>query len=158
MEFLQSCFTSRALSLYEQSTIECVQKEFWHIKVDDVDRSNDWACRTICGSQKLHLILGFSESDPILLMMKELTCFCGPCIDEDWSNSEQRSHESELRVVHLRPVDTHQVRLQIEANDDLEDWEYGSVDEEIGNLLRVGENFAVPALENNDEGVEFYVF
>jgi hypothetical protein len=45
------------------------------------------------------------------------------------------------------------VRLQVEANDDPEDWEYGSVDD----LFQVGENFAVPVPEGNDEGVEFYV-
>jgi hypothetical protein len=49
------------------------------------------------------------------------------------------------------------VRLQVEANDDPEDWEYGSVDEKIGDLFQVGENFAVPVPEGNDEGVEFYV-
>jgi hypothetical protein len=157
VEFLHSSFTSRALSSYEQSTTECVRREFWYIKVDDVDKSNNWACRMISGSRKLHLVLGFYESDPTFLMVRELTCFCGPCIDEDWSNCEQRSHVSEPRVVRLRPVDTHQVRLQIETNDDPEDWEYGGVDEEIGDLLRVGENFAVPAPEGNDEGVEFYV-
>jgi hypothetical protein len=111
----------------------------------------------VSGSRKLHSVLEFSESDPTLLMVKELSCFCGPCIDEDWSNCEQQSHISEPRVVRLRHVDTYQVRLQIEANEDPKNWEYGSVDEEIGDLLQVGENFAVPAPEGNDEGVEFYV-
>jgi hypothetical protein len=41
VEFLQPRFTSQALSSYEQFISECVRREFWHIKVDDVDRSND---------------------------------------------------------------------------------------------------------------------
>jgi hypothetical protein len=72
-----------------------------------VEKNNDWAYRTISGSRKLHSVLGFSSYDPTLLMVRELSCFCGPCIDEDWSNYEQRSHVSEPRVVCLRPVDTH---------------------------------------------------
>lgn len=40
---------------------------------------------------------------------------------------------------------------------DPEEWEYGGVGEELGNLLQVGENFAVPAPDENDEGVEFYI-
>jgi hypothetical protein len=111
----------------------------------------------VSGSRKLHSVLGFSESDPTFLMVRELSCFCSPCIDKDWSNCEQWSHVSEPRVVRLRPVDTYQVRLQIEANEDPKNWEYGGVDEEIGDLLQVGENFAVPTPEGNDEGVEFYV-
>ena len=106
-----------------------------------MDRSNDWGCKTIPGSRKFHLIFGSSSSDPTLLMVRDLSCFCGPCIDQDRSACENESHVSSWRLIHLRPYDTHSVRLQIEAHDDPEEWKYGGVGEELGDLLQVGENF-----------------
>lgn len=157
VEFLHSRFSTRAVSSYEQSTCDSIRREFWHVKEEDVDRSNDWGCRTIPGSRKFHSIFGSSSSDPTLLMVRDLSCFCGPCIDQDMSGCENESHVSSWRLVRLRPYDTHSVRLQIEAHDDPEEWEYGGISEELGDLLQVGENFAVPAPDENDEGVEFYI-
>jgi hypothetical protein len=90
-------------------------------------------------------------------MVRDLSCFCSPCIDQDRNGYENESHVSSWHLIRLRPYDTHSVSLQIEANDDSEEWKYGGVGEELGDLLQVGENFVVPAPDENDEGVEFYI-
>lgn len=36
-------------------------------------------------------------------------------------------------------------------------WEYEFDEEKMGNLVYIGDNFVVPTLEENNEGVEFYV-
>jgi hypothetical protein len=69
VQFLKSRFSHRVLSSYEQSKEVPIFREFWHIGVDDVDRSNSWACRTIPGSRQFHSIVGSSESDPTVLLV-----------------------------------------------------------------------------------------
>jgi hypothetical protein len=106
---------------YKQSTSDPIRQQFWHIKVEDVDRSNQWGCRTIVGCRGFHSILGSSTFDPTLSMVRDLSCFYVPCIDQDWNGCEQHSHVAPWCVVRFRPFDTHQVRVQIEANNDPDD-------------------------------------
>lgn len=157
VDFLMSRLSHRVLSSYEQSKVVPVSREFWHIGVGDVDRSADWGCKTISGSRQYHSIMGASETDPTLLMVRELSCFCGPCIDQNWSSCEQQSHVGGWRVVRLRPKDAGPVQQQIEANDDPANWLHGGLDLGHGDMTQVGDNFMIPAEEGNDEGVDFYI-
>ena len=58
----------------------------------------------------------------------------------------------------LKPYDLQVVResmMDLDLRD--EDWEESVEGEGFGDLIRPGDNFAVPAMEGNGEGVEFYV-
>jgi hypothetical protein len=50
------------------------------------------------------------------------------------------------------------VRTQMIRENDGEDSQYGGDGETLADLLDPGDNFAVPAMPGNDEGVEFYLF
>jgi hypothetical protein len=41
--------------------------------------------------------------------------------------------------------------------DDEENWVHDGVSVQIGDLVEVGDNFMVPAAEENDDGVEYYI-
>ncbi len=57
----------------------------------------------------------------------------------------------------LQPRDTHFVCGQLEATKEPGAMEHEGDGEDLIALVCVGENFAVPAQENNNEGVEFYI-
>jgi hypothetical protein len=62
-------------------------------------------------------------------------------------------------LVKLKPYDLREVADHMtdhEVPDD-EDWEEVVEGEGFGDLIRPGDNFAIPAVEGNIEGVEFYV-
>jgi hypothetical protein len=41
--------------------------------------------------------------------------------------------------------------------DNEENWMHDGVSVQIGDLVEVGDNFMVPAAEENDDGVEYYI-
>lgn len=160
VNFLKTKFSHRVPSSSDILREVPISREFWHIGIGDVDRSNEWKCKTIPGSRQFHSILGCSQADPTLLMVRDLACFCAPCINQEWVNCEQKSHVAGWRVVRLRPNNVMVVQEQIDAHDDPEHWVHDGEDEEDGcsaDLLQVGDNFMIPAPPDNDEGVEFYV-
>lgn len=61
------------------------------------------------------------------------------------------------RCLKLKPSDTSYVREQILDHADEEDWAFGGDGEELSDLLNLGDNFVVPAEEDNAEEVEFHV-
>lgn len=157
VDFLKSRFSNRVASSYEQSKELPISREFWHIGIEDVDRSNEWDCRTIPGSSKFHSILGSSQTDPTLLLVRELSCFCAPCINLDWVNCEQQTHVSHWRVVRLRPKAAGPVQAQIAlAEEPTNLGGIGGVGEQ-GDIVQLGDNFMIPAEEGNEEGVDFYI-
>ena len=138
-----------------------VSYRYFHlIKPDDVDRQHLHGCETISGSRKLHSIQGVSISDPTLLMVRQLSCFCSPCMDGDWAACEKSGHVQDWRVIKLVPSDVSFVREQMISRqfevEGEEPWDYAT-EETLGDLVNVGDNFAVPAIEGNDEGVDFYI-
>jgi hypothetical protein len=138
-----------------------VSYRFFHlIEPTDVDRRHLHGCDTIAGSRKLHSVQGVSISDPTLLMVRQLSCFCIPCMDGDWANCEKMAHVQPWRVIKLVPTDVSFVREQMisqQAEDgDDEPWDYVT-EETLGDLVDAGDNFAVPAIEGNAEGVDFYI-
>lgn len=157
VNFLKSRFSNRVMSSYEQSKELPISREFWHIGIEDEDRSNEWDCRTIPGSSKFHSILGSSQTDPTLLLVRELSCFCAPCINLDWVNCEQQSHVSHWRVVRLRPKAAGPVQAQIALAEDARNLPDSAGTGALGDIVLLGDNFVIPAEEGNDEGVEFYI-
>lgn len=148
VEFLKSRFSHRVLSSSDISREVPISREFWHIAVGDVNRTREWRCKTIQGSRQFHSIYGCSEIDPTLLLVRDLSCFCALCINQDWRDCEQQTHVADWRVVRLRPSDVEAVVEQIEYQDDPEDWHEGGDEgtiEHAGMVVEVGDNFVVPA-------------
>ncbi len=42
--------------------------------------------------------------------------------------------------------------------EDLDDIEYDGNDKELSDLLQIGDNFVIPTIKGNLEGVDFYLF
>lgn len=82
VEFLTEKLSTRVASTYRKKKAHISQK-FWHIDASSVARSNPYACATIPGSRSLHSIFSFSAEDPTKLLIRQLSCFCPPCIEED---------------------------------------------------------------------------
>ena len=46
---------------------------------------------------------------------------------------------------------------EIAEMDNEENWVHDNVSIQIGDLIDIGDNFMVPAAEENDDGVEYYI-
>jgi hypothetical protein len=114
-------------------------------------------CNTLLGSKSLYSIMGFSMSDPTLLRTRALSCFCVPYIDSQWADCENPSHVQDWEVQRFVAVNCRAVAEQIAEMDNEENWVHDGVSVQIGDLVEVGDNFMVPAAEENDDGVEYYI-
>ncbi len=57
----------------------------------------------------------FSFANPIKLLMRPLSCFYAPCVDQDWENYEVTLHVPLWRVIKLQPKDIHFLCGQLKA-------------------------------------------
>lgn len=89
VEFLKAKFSHRVIGSSDVRNEVPISRVFWHIGPEEVDRSNEWKCRTIPGSRQFHSIFGCSLTDSTLLMVRDLSCFCAPCINQEWVSCEQ---------------------------------------------------------------------
>lgn len=46
----------------------------------------------------------------------------------------------------------------MDKHENEDDWEFDGEGGSVGDMLNIGDNFAVPTEEENDKGVEFYIF
>jgi hypothetical protein len=154
VSFLQESLSVRVPSSYKKEKSD-IRRKFWHI--EGVDRSNSHNCSTIPGSRQLHSIFAFSAADPTKLMVRELSCFCAWCMCEDWENCDSQGHVRAWDLLKLRPSNTQLVCDIMDEHDNEDDWEFGGDGEAVGDMLNIGDNFAMPAEEDNDKGVDFYI-
>ena len=103
VDFLKQGFSSRAPSSYAGSTTRDIQRTFWHVGEHDINRESSMACHTIAGSRSFHSIMGNSATNNTSLLVRELSCYCAPCIERDWENCEQLEHVKRWRAVQLQP-------------------------------------------------------
>jgi len=66
------------------------------------------------------------------------------------------SHVPMGRPIKLQPKNTDYVRTLLETKEEPNASEQEVNGEDVGSLVCVGDNFAVPTKEGNNEGVEFY--
>jgi hypothetical protein len=123
-EFLMETLSTRTANSYQKQKADICRK-FWHIEESEVVRSNPFGCATIRGSRSLHSIFSFSAADPTKFMVRQLSCYCLSCIDEDWKNCQNTWHVQPWRCIKLRPTDTEYVRVLMMENVDQEDWAFG---------------------------------
>lgn len=158
VQFLEEKYTERVVSSYAQSKTTPLSRVFWHIGEKEVNHEdNSVKCNTIPGSKSLYSIMGFSMTDPTLLKTRALSCFCIPCVDGDWADCERTSHVQEWQVQRLVPVSVRAIEEQVEDMDEAENMLHDGVSIEIGDLVEVGDNFMIPAEEENEDGVQFYI-
>ena len=122
-----------------------------------MDRSNLHSCDRLPGSSKLHSVLALDAHDPTKLLVRELSCFCGPCLEENWGLCENELYVKPWRVIKIQPhaPDFSLPPVELDEGEDIWDWEYN--DDSMADLVQAGDNFAVPAAPDNDEGVSFYI-
>ena len=104
-------------------------------------RSNPFGYATIPGLRNLHSVFSFSAADPTKLMVRQLSCYCRSCIDEDWKNCQNTRHVQPWQCLKLRPSDIEYVKEQMLENLDQEDWAFGGNGQEILDLINVGKKF-----------------
>jgi hypothetical protein len=97
---------------------------FHHIGVNDVDRTNPEACDRLPGSSKVHSILAPDEQDPTKLLLRSLSCFCGPCVEEDYVHCENRSYVRPWNVVKIQPRNVQFARAQMIHEEGSHSWDY----------------------------------
>jgi hypothetical protein len=161
VDFLQEKYTERVQSSYKRTkmnTAPPLSRVFWHIGEKEVVHSDrSIRCNTLPGSKSLYSIMGFSEIDPTLLRTRALSCFCIPCVDGDWANCLNLSHVQGWNVERLVPERATSVAAQMEEIDDEGNWVHDGVSLELGDLVEVGDNFMIPAEEENEDSVDFYI-
>ena len=119
VDFLEEKYTERVPSSYAQATTPPLSHVFWLIGDTAVDYAdNSIKCHTLPGSKSLYSVSGFSITDPTLLRTHELSCFCIPCIDGDWTHYENSAHVQEWRVQRLQSFSAVVVAQQIREMDD----------------------------------------
>ena len=154
--FLTRTMSNDVCSSYAQPTKAGppINRKFWLVKEGDVDRSNLWGCETVQGSRSLHCISGFSRHDPSQLRTRQLSCFCDACIRGHWRTCCSKSYVDKWTHLVLKPLD--EVPEEIEVPEDDAAMFEGSHDM-LSDYLTEGDNFAVNAEADNEEGVEFFL-
>jgi hypothetical protein len=123
----------------------------------EVDRSHRHACDPIPGSSKLHSIYALDWYDPTKLLVRKLACFCVPCLEEKFSQYEKQAYIQQWKVLKIRPHSVEYAAVQRMPDEEEDNWDYEYDDAAMADLVQVGNNFAVPATPDNDEGVLFYI-
>ena len=146
-----------AVAVYDKQKRE-VSRVFWEIKEGDVQRFPRFECKTINGSRSLHCVNGYSQTSICALRYKQLSCFCNACIKQQWARCKNRSHVQMWQYHTLEPLDND----ENSSSDDEEDYTcngptYSGHADILSDALSVGDNFAVPPEEGNEEEVDFYL-
>jgi hypothetical protein len=90
-------------------------------------------------------------------MVRKLSCFCAPCVVEDWEACQNASHVLPWLLIKLKPNNTKLIRNHMEEFQDPVEWEFGGDGEELSDLLQTNDNFAILAAKGNAKGVQFYI-
>jgi hypothetical protein len=156
VSFLTETMTGRQDQVSNRNRAH-ISRKFWLIEEDDVPRRKRWECNPIPGLSRFHFVMSVSATDPTQLMVRDLSCYCAPCLMTDWSECENRRHVLPWRLVKLKPRNTADVRLHMSQYEDEGMSEYGRDGDEVADVLEIGDNFAVPAEAGNDENVTYYI-
>jgi hypothetical protein len=91
VEFFTKTLSTRTTNSYQKQKVD-IYRKFWHIEESEVVKSNPFGCTTIPESRSLHSIFSFSAANPTKLMVRQLSCYCPSCIDENWKNCQNIGH------------------------------------------------------------------
>ncbi|MCO5551167.1 hypothetical protein L7F22_004664 [Adiantum nelumboides] len=129
------------------------QRLFVEVKINDVDRSNAYTCQKVKGTCSMHCVLGFSRKDPTQILFQSFSCFCSFCVDECWDKC--------INLSHLQPWKLHKLEPDREENNavvvEQDDIVYSEQQEELADMLEVGDNLAVLKSPTNIDNEDYYI-
>jgi hypothetical protein len=132
-----------------------MKRLFWLVGVDDIDQNITYACDPIPGTPKMHSVCAMNQYDVTTLMIKNLACFCCFCMVREWFACLYVQWIREWKPKTLKLIDTRFAQSIMEEED--VHWDYGEDGNALATCLEIGDNFAVNAIANNDEGQEFWI-
>jgi hypothetical protein len=72
-----------------------------------------------------------SRRDPTKLAIKDLSCFCAFCIDEDYERCIFLHHVGDWRIYFIVPLNPAYIQNVVERVYENDGWEYGGNGDEI---------------------------
>ena len=133
-----------------------VIRHFHDIKENDVDRQHSFNCRTVKGSRGLHSVRSMGHSNNVLLETRPLACFCDGCVEpKPGLFCVSTSHVPPWKLVTLQPCAADDAECDVELRTDV--WGNPGDSNELASMLDVGDNFAVKAESDDEEGASFYI-
>lgn len=139
----------------EYGDVQLVRRIFWEIPQGAVNRRRKWDCDPIKGCRDLHCFDGFSPQLSTLLQVRELSCFCPSCVDDDPRNCDNEEWAGKYRLEMVKGVLPSDVRAEVQNIGEGE----GEVDEgSLAECIKLGDWYACHAHPDNQYGVDFYVY
>ncbi|KAL3702375.1 hypothetical protein R1sor_020397 [Riccia sorocarpa] len=77
---------------------------FWEVKVGEVDRSKELDCLPIKGTRSLHCFHGYNPTNPTLLRIKELSCFCPYSVDDEGLRCPNQDYTGKWKLESIHPI------------------------------------------------------
>ena len=151
VEFLRTNMSTGATGVYS-SQVRDIKREFWEVKIDEVNREKTWECGGIPELRSLHAVRGYSRLDGHCIAVRELTCFCFHCVQGNWRHCLNKAYIQNWEYHTL--IDKEAVDGETGQN---ADFTYEGLGDTLSDVLNVGDNFAVNAEEDNSEGADFYI-
>ena len=156
VEFLRSKLSERPKTSYGDR--RPVRRTFWHVRVGDVDRETEYECDPIVGCRDLHCVQSVGAMAVNKLLKRQLACFCASCIQCNWGDCENRAWAGNWEVEVLLVSSPGYVRVVVSAEFKEDDWdEFGLNGAYFASITELGDNFAVSAGPDNEEGIDFYL-
>jgi hypothetical protein len=158
VNLLHEHLSGRPETSYNGGDRRPVHRTFWLVEVDDVDREHEYMVDTIEGTRDLHSVQSVNRMEVNKLLKRNLACFCFACIDEKWGECINMAWCGDWKMEMLRPESVGYVQDTMKDAFNFELWDdFGTNGELLGACLELGDNFATPADEDNEEGVSFYL-
>lgn len=157
VEFLKKKFCLGKQLEYDKK--QGVRRFFWEVGVREVQRSSPLECLPIKGVRQKHCFLGYSRENPIMLKSRELACFCTECVldPENDVACKNKSHVIPWEVDQVYPTQPGHIASIIEDMHGGVDASNCDYEGHLGDLVSVGDFFAVLAAEDNEWKAEFYI-
>jgi len=94
-------------------------------------RDNQWATKTLIGTHQIHCVGFCSKRDQTKLAIRDLSCFCAFCINEDYERCTFLHHARIWKVHFIVPLNPRYIQSVAERANEEDDWEHGGNGNEI---------------------------
>lgn len=87
-----------------------INKHFWQVQINSVDRSHMLNYETFLGTKSLHQVWSVSHKDPTLFQIQDLSYFCVACVDTCLEEQcDSKSHVTPRSFRKLKPFNSLEV-------------------------------------------------
>ncbi|MCO5587570.1 hypothetical protein L7F22_041519 [Adiantum nelumboides] len=104
-------------------------------------------------AQKLHTQKSEDRKDPTQILFQSLSCFCSFCVDECWDKCINLSHVQSWKL-HKLELDREENNAVVIEQDDIV---YSEQQEELADMLDVGDNLVVLKSPTNIDNEDYYI-